>query len=431
MATEGETAKIPSSSKMGMSKKGGGKVFSRREEVRAKLKTQGQVPKLEHHVFATAGENHHRTVTFSDVKERVTNPLTRQFKGGQHNWKRAEVLKTSDASAVIPDPPVPESLTTETPTTADKLVFQEAVKRTNAERETFCNNLTVVSVSFNKNDVFCPINKNPSTKTLQSAAGPLHVAGGGYVKWLVKGNNGLLRPLVTKAFLVPKCNVRLLSTSATLTNYPEENFIITKDELVLSGIDGDSDRCAVTPPLHLVAKLPVLEGHSTPASFHVSSAPCFSAAMVSSIDDCNINLNAAEKELLRWHYRLGHLSFAKIQSLLRSGVLCHSTSSRSLHAAASRIKTPPKCAACLFGKQRTRPTKATRTTVVKNKASVTRQGNPFPGQEVSVDHFVCSTKGRLFTSRGKTRDEDMYFGGCVFIDHSSVFFSHCATNLSL
>ena len=132
-------------------------------------------------------------------------------------------------------------------------------------------------------------------------------------------------------------------------------------------------------------------------------------------------MNPAEKELLRWHYRLGHLAFAKVQALLRSGVLSHSSSSRSLHAAASKLTNPPKCCACLFGKQRARPTGATRTTIVSNRAGITRQGNLHPGQEVSVDHFVCSTKGRLFTSKGKSRDEDMYCGGALFIDHASGF----------
>jgi hypothetical protein len=35
----------------------------------------------------------------------------------------------------------------------------------------------------------------------------------------------------------------------------------------------------------------------------------------------NYNLNEPQKELLCWHYHLGHLGFRKIQSLMRSGVL--------------------------------------------------------------------------------------------------------------
>ena len=46
-----------------------------------------------------------------------------------------------------------------------------------------------------------------------------------------------------------------------------------------------------------------------------------------------------------------------------------------------------------------------------------------PGQRVSVDHFVCSTKGRLFSSRGKTQEKDMYSGGCIFVDQATKYVS--------
>jgi transposase InsO family protein len=44
-----------------------------------------------------------------------------------------------------------------------------------------------------------------------------------------------------------------------------------------------------------------------------------------------------------------------------------------------------------------------------------------PGQRVSVDHFVCSAKGRLFGSQGKTSQDDMFCAGCVFVDHASSY----------
>lgn len=166
--------------------------------------------------------------------------------------------------------------------------------------------------------------------------------------------------------------------------------------------------------------MPVLIGHPHP-SLYLATPPTEFYCQLSSIDKNNVNLTSSEKELLRWHYRLGHLSFAKVQALLRSGVLSSSVAGRNLHSRASRIWHPPKCAACLFGKQRARPTGATRTTVVANKAGVTRKGNLHPRQEISVDHFVCSSRGRLSTSRGRSREEGMYCGGCLFIEHASGF----------
>jgi hypothetical protein len=48
-----------------------------------------------------------------------------------------------------------------------------------------------------------------------------------------------------------------------------------------------------------------------------------------------------------------------------------------------------------------------------------KEGDLFPGQTISVDHFVCHNRGRLFTSRGKTSEDSMYSGGCMFVNHAS------------
>ena len=38
-----------------------------------------------------------------------------------------------------------------------------------------------------------------------------------------------------------------------------------------------------------------------------------------------------------------------------------------------------------------------------------------------MDHFVCSTKGQLFSGAGRTNPDHMYCGGCVFVYQSSGF----------
>ena len=45
-------------------------------------------------------------------------------------------------------------------------------------------------------------------------------------------------------------------------------------------------------------------------------------------DEGNNNLSPAEKELLRWHYRLGHVEFAKVKHLMRTGVLSSTAATR-------------------------------------------------------------------------------------------------------
>ena len=104
---------------------------------------------------------------------------------------------------------------------------------------------------------------------------------------------------------------------------------------------------------------------------------------------------------------------------MRSGVLSRSEASKRLHTAACKITTPPRCAACLYGKQHRRATPGQTTTAVKDRAGILKSGDLQPGQQVSVDHFIYSTKGRLLTSKGKTAEKDMYTGGCLFIDHAA------------
>lgn len=43
----------------------------------------------------------------------------------------------------------------------------------------------------------------------------------------------------------------------------------------------------------------------------------------------------------------------------------------------------------------------------------------FPGQQVSVDHFFSSSKGRLIHTYGEEAESQKYMGGCIFVDHSS------------
>ena len=50
-------------------------------------------------------------------------------------------------------------------------------------------------------------------------------------------------------------------------------------------------------------------------------------ATITEVHETNQNLSEAEKELLRRHYRLGHIGFKKIQFLLRTGVLSQTEAS--------------------------------------------------------------------------------------------------------
>jgi hypothetical protein len=68
--------------------------------------------------------------------------------------------------------------------------------------------------------------------------------------------------------------------------------------------------------------------------------------------------------------------------------------------------------------------------VVKDREGALKKDNLFAGQHVSLDHFVCGTKGCLFTSMGKMSDSEIFDGGCVFID-SATGFIHLVLQVNL
>ena len=254
---------------------------------------------------------------------------------------------------------------------------------------------------------------------LKGIARGLQIKGQGEVTWAVHDTNGNLRTIKVPAFYVPGIKVRLLSTTSLLQTYKNEMITVEANRLTLSGIPGDSNRGPVMVMVNPQNNLPTSDAFSGQEPFKAADAL---VATISEVHETNHNLSEAEKELLRWHYRLGHIGFKKIQFLLRTGVLSQTESSRRLHAAACKLTNLPKCAACQYGKQHRRPIPGTTpSSVIRDRTNALKADNVIPGHRISVDHFVCSTRGRLLTSAGKTKTDEMFTGGCIFVDHASGF----------
>ncbi|KAI2506518.1 hypothetical protein MHU86_7928 [Fragilaria crotonensis] len=185
----------------------------------------------------------------------------------------------------------------------------------------------------------------------------------------------------------------------TWATYPDETITIEPNRLTLSGVPNDANRGPVTANVNPQNNLPTSEAYNATDPFKAADAL---VSIVNTVHERNLNLNEAEKELLRWHYRLGHVGFKKVQFILRSGVVSKTEESRRLQTAACRLTSFPKCAACQYGKQHRRPIPGTTpSSVVKDRAHALKTDNLLPGQRISVDHFICSTRGRLLTSAGK------------------------------
>jgi hypothetical protein len=140
------------------------------------------------------------------------------------------------------------------------------------------------------------------------------------------------------------------------------------------------------------------------------------------VDEENRNLMESEKELLRWHQCLGHMAYARIRALMHFGALSFTQSKCNLHTKTAQSRACPLCTVCQFCKQthHTVPHPQCTTAWVTSEHGVITDRDCLPGQCISVDHFVCSTRGCRFNTQGASSDENgMYAGGCVFYDHAS------------
>ena len=273
-----------------------------------------------------------------------------------------------------------------------------------------------VCISPSKED-FLDYDTNVDIKNVAGVNGKsTSIIGQGTVGWSIFDVNGKLRHFELKAYHIPSSKARLISTSALLHRYRDETITIDGTCLRLSGIQDDEDRQAVTVLYNPMNKLPTSVAYLSEATKMTREALC---NVVTTVSSGNNNLTEGQKELLRWHQRLGHLEFKKIQHLMRSGILSHTSRTRSLHTAAAKLKEFPKCAACLFGKQTTKTMPGKTMKIIQDRAGVLKSGNLLPGQEVSVDHFISSVKGRLFTGFNRGSIQDKYVGGCIFVDHAS------------
>ena len=80
-----------------------------------------------------------------------------------------------------------------------------------------------------------------------------------------------------------------------------------------------------------------------------------------------------------------------------------------------------KCAAYEFGKGHCRPNKINTTKNNPMKEQDLKKDHLLPGKMVSADHYISRAPDRLYHTKGKSDQSDMFSRGCVFIDHASVY----------
>ena len=152
----------------------------------------------------------------------------------------------------------------------------------------------------------------------------------------------------------PNQSCQIIKSYALLEQYEDEGVEIKSYYLILSGYPTDTSRKPIKVLFHPISRLPISTAYrynDIATDFHQTVQSASAYALTSVLTSGNSNLSDAEKEHLRWHFRLGHISFTKVQHLMRSGILSHSDGTRRLRKAAASLRHAPRCAACSFAKQ--------------------------------------------------------------------------------
>ena len=130
------------------------------------------------------------------------------------------------------------------------------------------------------------------------------------------------------------------------------------------------------------------------------------------VDEENQNLSMNQKELLKWHFKLGHMQLDWVQWLGCKGYLPKQIANVA----------KPLCSSCQIGAAQRKATgKGSHVELPASKGGhgSLKAGDCVPGQRISVDHYESRVKGRLWGSYGKSKEEQMYCGGTIFVDHAS------------
>ena len=263
-----------------------------------------------------------------------------------------------------------------------------------------------------------------ASRTIEGMGKALKADGHGHVAWSFKADDGSLRTLTLPAYLIQSAQQKIASTSQILHQYPDEKIEISQYKLKLYGSNKEPP---ITVKLCPKMALPLAQAHT---AVETASArgdketphPLGSLKSTPSVTaGANFNLTEPEKELLRWHYRLGHVSMKRVQWMFRQGFLANSEKAKRSQRAAVQLTSGPLCTACQYAKQRLRSSPGTTTRSVPADQGLLKQDRLFPGQQVSVDHFYSNPHGRLLNTYGKEATDKKYTGGCIFVDHASSF----------
>jgi hypothetical protein len=174
----------------------------------------------------------------------------------------------------------------------------------------------------------------------------MEIAGVGMVSWHILDANGRLRCLKLPAYYIPTLKQRLLSTAVFCQTYPDNKVSVGDQLWTISENPSVPSESALNVHINPSMNLPTSTGLMSDS---ISKTATAFQSTVSTTQAHNMNLSEPQKELLRWHYKLGHVGMRTVQFLMRQGALAATEGLRRLHSRAAQLKpqdfpnVPPVC----------------------------------------------------------------------------------------
>ena len=286
-----------------------------------------------------------------------------------------------------------------------------------------------------------------STSNLPELRGLNHtskVAGTGLVEWTIFDVHNRVQKIQAWAFYVPDATIRLFSPQSYFQEQGGGELRCTRHETILTLANGESLVFPYNPNTNLPFMLPTagrsdLEptiqsdagsrcGHQHTVGLDRSDADLFASPdelfeLMSVADETNQNLTQSQKELLQWHWKLGHCNFQWVQSLAADSKLNDAKGEQKLPLLQTKNKisaiVPPLCAACQLAKQSRRGAGSSTEFKLEDRDMILKRDTTEPGDCVSIDQYVSTVLGRLPNTKGKEKKDEKYNGGTIFVDHAT------------
>ena len=192
------------------------------------------------------------------------------------------------------------------------------------------------------------------------------VHGMGMVEWTVYDVHHSVKTIRTMAFYVPDATIRLFSPQTYFLEGDDDraHLFCDKDQTILTLHNGEQLVFPYNWETNLPFMLPATQMHKAHTSTRRREPPKVGLThddimlfadpdalmgLMTVADEANQNLTATQKELLQWHWKLGHCNFQWVQALAAKPM---NEEESALLKTKSKISAalPPLCAACQLAK---------------------------------------------------------------------------------